>query len=63
MKIKTTVISAEMCECGRLYKDCTDETGKAMCSACFTGLEREDLKLLLNQRCVEWLKESIQSLE
>ena len=36
----------EMCECGRLYKDRRDKDGKMMCSACYTGLSVEDLKML-----------------
>lgn len=46
MVIKTTTIVAEMCECGRLYKDRRDKTGKMMCSACHSGLSVEDLKKL-----------------
>lgn len=46
MMIKTTTHYAEICECGRLYKDRRDEHGKMMCSACYTGLEIEDLKKL-----------------
>ncbi len=45
-KIKIINIVPEMCECGRLYKDRRDENGKMMCSACYTGLEVEDLKKL-----------------
>ncbi len=44
--IKTTVIIPEICECRRLYKDRRDESGKMMCSACYTGLSVEDLKKL-----------------
>lgn len=44
--IKTTTITPEMCECGRLYKDRRDEKGKMMCSACYTGLNVDDLKKL-----------------
>jgi hypothetical protein len=40
------IITAELCECGRLYKDRRDETGKFMCAACYTGLDVEDLKKL-----------------
>jgi hypothetical protein len=43
---QTTVVSAEMCECGRLYKSHRDEAGKLVCPACYTGLESEDLKKL-----------------
>lgn len=45
-EVKSKVIIAEMCECGRLYKDRRDEHGKTMCSACFSGLSVEELKLL-----------------
>ncbi len=34
----------EICECGRLYKDRKDETGKMLCSACYTDCSVEDLK-------------------
>lgn len=44
--IKTTTIVPEMCECGRLYKDRRDETGKTMCSACYTGFSVDKLKKL-----------------
>lgn len=44
--IKTTTIVPEMCECGRLYKDRRDKDGKMMCSACYTELSVEELKLL-----------------
>ncbi len=44
--IETTTITPEMCECGRLYKDRRDKDGKMICSACYTGLELEDLKKL-----------------
>lgn len=44
MEIKN--ITPEMCECGRLYKDRRDKDGKMMCSACYTGLEVDDLKKL-----------------
>lgn len=44
--IKTTVVIPEMCECGRLYKDRKNEDGKLLCSACYTGLSIEELKLL-----------------
>lgn len=44
--IKTTVVVPEICECGRLYKDRRDNGGKMMCSACYTGLNVEDLKKL-----------------
>ncbi len=44
--IKVTSITPEMCECGRLYKDRISHLGKKMCSACYTGLSVEDLKLL-----------------
>lgn len=46
MNIIVKTIVPEMCECGRLYKDRTDETGKMMCAACYTGLSVEDLKKL-----------------
>lgn len=37
----------EMCDCGRLYKDRLDiVSGETMCSACFTGLSVNELKLL-----------------
>lgn len=44
--VEHIVITSEMCECGRLYKDRRDENGKMMCSACYTGLSVEDLKML-----------------
>ncbi len=44
--IKTTSCYAEMCECGRLYKDRIGENGKMICSACYTGCSVEDLKML-----------------
>lgn len=46
MIIKTTTVTPEMCECGRLYKDRRNEDGKMICSACYTGLSVEDLKKL-----------------
>ena len=47
MNIKTNPIFPEMCECGRMYKDRFDKvSGKFMCSACFTGLTEQELKLL-----------------
>ncbi len=45
--IKTTCSFPEMCECGRLYKDRISHLGKMMCSACYTGLSVEQLKILL----------------
>lgn len=45
--IETKTIVPEMCECGRLYKDRRDLlSGKTMCSACYTGLGIEQLKIL-----------------
>ncbi len=44
--IKTNIITAEMCECGRLYKDRRDKLGKMMCSACYTDLSVDELKKL-----------------
>lgn len=46
LNIKTTVAIPEMCECGRLYKDRRNDQGKMMCSACYTGLSIESLKML-----------------
>jgi hypothetical protein len=46
MEIKIISIVPEICECGRLYKDRRDRDGKMMCSACYTGLNVEDLKNL-----------------
>ena len=46
MNIKVITCVPEMCECGRLYKDRRDKDGKTMCSACYTGLSVEDLKIL-----------------
>jgi hypothetical protein len=45
-EIETKTIMAEICECGRLYEDQRDQTGKTMCSACYLGCEVEMLKLL-----------------
>jgi hypothetical protein len=44
MEIKT--ISPEMCECGRLYKDRKDKSGKMICVACYIGLSVDDIKKL-----------------
>lgn len=46
MSIKITVNVPELCECGRLYKDRSTEEGKLICSACYTGLSVDQLKLL-----------------
>lgn len=46
MIIKTKTIVAELCECGRLYKDRRDSNGKMICSACHTGLNLDQLKML-----------------
>lgn len=46
MSIKTTLVVAEMCECGRLYKDRRDKNGKMVCSACYTGLSLKNIKKL-----------------
>lgn len=43
---KTTTITPQMCECGRLYKDRRDADGNMMCSACYTGLSLDDLEKL-----------------
>ncbi len=44
--MKNTTVTAEMCECGRLYKDRRDDQGKMMCSACYSGFSVDDLKKL-----------------
>lgn len=44
--VTNTVITPEMCECGRLYKDRRDQSGKMMCSACYTQCDVETLKIL-----------------
>lgn len=44
--LETKIIIAELCECGRLYKDRRDESGKMMCSACLLGCSVEDLERL-----------------
>jgi len=44
--IKTTTVTADLCECGRLYKDRRDETGKMICSLCYTDSDIETLKKL-----------------
>ena len=46
MRIETKTVVAEMCECGRLYKDRISHLGKMICSACYTGLSVDDLKKL-----------------
>lgn len=40
------VVVPELCECGRLYKDRRDDSGKMMCSACYVGCSVEVLKKL-----------------
>jgi len=45
-EIKVCSITAKICKCGRLYEDSKDENGNMMCSACYTGLSIESLKLL-----------------
>lgn len=45
-KIKTTTIIAEMCECGRLYKDRKNHKNELICSCCYTGLNIDELKKL-----------------
>ena len=45
-EIKTTTIYAQMCECGRLYKDRRDINGKMMCSLCYSDCDMETLKML-----------------
>jgi len=42
----TVTVTPELCECGRLYKDSRDKTGKFMCGACYMNLGIEDLKKL-----------------
>ena len=43
---ESKTIVAEMCECGRLYKDRINKTGKMMCSACYNGCSVDGLKIL-----------------
>lgn len=45
-EIEISQISAELCECGRLYKDRIDKDGKKMCSACYCDCDVETLKKL-----------------
>ena len=45
-KIKTTTITPELCECGRLYKDKRNSEGKMMCSACYSNCSVETLNKL-----------------
>lgn len=45
--VKTITHYPEMCDCGRLYKDRRNKEGKMMCSACYTGLSLDALKMLL----------------
>ena len=42
----TTTVTPVMCECGRLYKDRRDESGKTMCAACYSDCDLETLKKL-----------------
>ncbi len=58
--ISTTVISAEMCECGRLYKDRRDENGKMMCSCCATGLSVDQSRILWNTPIPPFISECFQ---
>lgn len=44
--INYTTHTAQLCECGRLYKDSIDQNGKMICSACYTGFSVETLKNL-----------------
>ena len=46
VEVVPTPIYAEMCECGRLYKDRRNESGKMMCSACYCKCDVETLRKL-----------------
>lgn len=53
----TTSVTAELCECGRLYKDRRNEHGKMMCSACYNDCDVETLKKLWGNPMPENIKE------
>ena len=55
MVIKTTTVTLEMCECGRLYKDRRDENGKMMCAACYNNCDVETLQKLWSTPAPEFL--------
>jgi len=45
--LKEIIVSKpKLCECGRLYKDRKDASGKMICSACICDCSVEDLKNL-----------------
>lgn len=44
--VKTITYCAEMCECGRLYKDKRNSEDKMICSACYYDCDIESLKKL-----------------
>ena len=63
--IETKKITPEMCECGRLYKDCIDKDGKTICSACHLGCDVETLKKIWSTQsshCLENLKKRFSPL-
>lgn len=46
IEIKRTLHYAKMCECGRLYCESIDATGKMRCTACNIGCSVDELKKL-----------------